>query len=169
MSLALPALRAAEESILVGNLKTFAANRLAMVSALVCLGFCLVALLAPWLAPQDPYESDLLRRLQPPHALLCGRGHRLATARGLVGRLGALRALPPCTTATAISYRASTNACCNTSSTGRIVVKISITTYCTCPSTRCTESICCIASSTSKTLISSSTSTCARLVCSTAT
>ena len=66
MSLALPALRAAEESILVGNLKTFAANRLAMVSALVCLGFCLVALLAPWLAPQDPYESDLLRRLQPP-------------------------------------------------------------------------------------------------------
>lgn len=58
--------RHTEESIFVGNLRTFAANRLAVAAAAVCAGFCAVALIAPWLAPQDPYESDLLRRLQPP-------------------------------------------------------------------------------------------------------
>lgn len=56
----------AEESVLAGNLRSFAANRLAVAAALICLGFCLVALLAPLIAPQDPYDSDLLRRLQPP-------------------------------------------------------------------------------------------------------
>ncbi len=56
----------AEESVLAGNLRSFAGNRLAVAAALICLGFCLVALLAPLLAPQDPYDSDLLRRLQPP-------------------------------------------------------------------------------------------------------
>jgi ABC-type dipeptide/oligopeptide/nickel transport system permease subunit len=30
------------------------------------LAVALMAVLAPWLAPHDPYESDLFRRLQPP-------------------------------------------------------------------------------------------------------
>lgn len=63
---ALPAIRTPEDSILRGNLRDFAANRLSIVAALICAGFCLVAIFAPLLAPQNPYETDLLRRLQPP-------------------------------------------------------------------------------------------------------
>src|SRR5690606_10695703 len=44
----------------------FAANRLAVGAALVVLGFVLVAIFAPWIAPHDPYATDLFRRLQPP-------------------------------------------------------------------------------------------------------
>ena len=63
---ALPALRTREESILSGNLRDFASNRLSVAAALICVAFCLVALFAPLLAPQNPYETDLIRRLQPP-------------------------------------------------------------------------------------------------------
>lgn len=48
------------------SLHRFAADRFSMTAALVVLAFVLMALLAPWLAPHDPYETDLLRRLQPP-------------------------------------------------------------------------------------------------------
>ncbi|PKP75497.1 MAG: peptide ABC transporter permease [Alphaproteobacteria bacterium HGW-Alphaproteobacteria-6] len=54
------------DSILHRNLATFARNRLAMGSAVVVLLFVLMAILAPWVAPQDPYATDLFRRLQPP-------------------------------------------------------------------------------------------------------
>ncbi len=63
---ALPVVPRREESILAGNIRDFAANRMSVVAAVICLAFCLIALLAPVLAPQNPYESDLLRRLQPP-------------------------------------------------------------------------------------------------------
>lgn len=54
------------ESIFRRNLASFAANRLAMGSAIVVVLFVLMAILAPWVAPQDPNETDLFRRLQPP-------------------------------------------------------------------------------------------------------
>lgn len=44
----------------------FLHNRFALSAAVVVLLFVLMALLAPWIAPHDPNESDLLRRLQPP-------------------------------------------------------------------------------------------------------
>ncbi|MCC6306146.1 MAG: ABC transporter permease [Rhodobacteraceae bacterium] len=37
-----------------------------MAAVAVVLLFALMALLAPWIAPQDPYRADFLRRLQPP-------------------------------------------------------------------------------------------------------
>jgi ABC-type dipeptide/oligopeptide/nickel transport system permease subunit len=48
------------------GLVRFAANRTALGSALVILGFILVALAAPLIAPHHPAEADLFRRLQPP-------------------------------------------------------------------------------------------------------
>lgn len=48
------------------NLAAFAANRLALGSAIVVGLFVIMAIFAPWIAPQDPYETDLFRRLQPP-------------------------------------------------------------------------------------------------------
>lgn len=48
------------------NLATFAENRLAMASSIVLIGFALMAAFAPWIAPQNPNETDLFRRLQPP-------------------------------------------------------------------------------------------------------
>jgi len=63
---ALPAARSREESILAGNLRDFLANRMSVAASLICLAFCLIAIFAPMLAPQNPYETDLLRRLQPP-------------------------------------------------------------------------------------------------------
>ena len=44
----------------------FLADRLAVVSAVLVVLVALMALLAPLIAPQDPNETDLLRRLQPP-------------------------------------------------------------------------------------------------------
>lgn len=64
---ALPAVaEPAAESPLVGSLKQFLENRLAAASILVVLLFGLLAIFAPWIAPHDPYEADLFRRLQPP-------------------------------------------------------------------------------------------------------
>jgi len=54
------------DSIFRRNLATFARNRLAFGSAILVLIFVAMALLAPWVAPQDPNETDLFRRLQPP-------------------------------------------------------------------------------------------------------
>jgi ABC-type dipeptide/oligopeptide/nickel transport system permease subunit len=44
----------------------FMANRLALSCVVVILVFTFLAIFAPLIAPQDPYETDLLRRLQPP-------------------------------------------------------------------------------------------------------
>lgn len=65
-ALPMPRETAGGGSLLQANLRDFARNRTALVSAMVVLAFALVAALAPWLAPHDPYASDLLRRLQPP-------------------------------------------------------------------------------------------------------
>lgn len=54
------------ESIFAANLRDFRANRLAVGSASVVVLFALLAVFAPWIAPHDPYASDLFRRLQPP-------------------------------------------------------------------------------------------------------
>ncbi len=56
----------AGRSILSGNVREFMANRLAVLSALVVLGFCVLAVFAPLIAPHDPNGDDLFRRLQPP-------------------------------------------------------------------------------------------------------
>jgi ABC-type dipeptide/oligopeptide/nickel transport system permease subunit len=44
----------------------FAGSKLSLASAAVVLGFVVMALAAPLIAPHDPYETDLFRRLQPP-------------------------------------------------------------------------------------------------------
>jgi ABC-type dipeptide/oligopeptide/nickel transport system permease subunit len=48
------------------GLERFAANRTALAATLVIAAFILAALAAPLLAPHDPAEADLFRRLQPP-------------------------------------------------------------------------------------------------------
>ena len=53
-------------SILGENLREFGTNGLAVAAALVVVGFAILAAFAPWIAPQDPYATDLFRRLQPP-------------------------------------------------------------------------------------------------------
>ena len=40
-------------------------RRLWILGVLLLGGFCLPALLAPWLAPHDPFGVDLARSLQP--------------------------------------------------------------------------------------------------------
>lgn len=57
---------AVADSIFRRNLASFRQNRLAMGSALVVLLFVVMAVFAPLIAPQDPNETDLMRRLQPP-------------------------------------------------------------------------------------------------------
>src|SRR3546814_6849861 len=48
--------------------RVLAVDRSAMVGCLIILGFCLVALLAPLIAPFDPTEQHILDALQPPSA-----------------------------------------------------------------------------------------------------
>jgi ABC-type dipeptide/oligopeptide/nickel transport system permease subunit len=55
-----------DESPLARNLRLFMGNRLAFGAALIVIGFILMAIFAPWIAPHDPNESDLFRRLLPP-------------------------------------------------------------------------------------------------------
>ncbi|MBP1842481.1 ABC-type dipeptide/oligopeptide/nickel transport system permease subunit [Rhizobium petrolearium] len=61
-----PATASPAASLFRRNLATFAENRLAVASAAILLGFVVMAVFAPWIAPQDPNETDLFRRLQPP-------------------------------------------------------------------------------------------------------
>jgi ABC-type dipeptide/oligopeptide/nickel transport system permease subunit len=44
----------------------FAASKTALGSAVVILAFIVIAIAAPLIAPHDPAEADLFRRLQPP-------------------------------------------------------------------------------------------------------
>ena len=48
------------------NMRLFLSSRLSTVSALVVLAFAVLAIAAPLIAPHDPNETDLFRRLQPP-------------------------------------------------------------------------------------------------------
>lgn len=54
------------ESPLRLSWRRFAQNRFAMAASMVVVLFLLMAIFAPWIAPQDPNDSDLLRRLQAP-------------------------------------------------------------------------------------------------------
>src|SRR3546814_16982299 len=57
---------ARSESLFARNLWLFAGSRLSLASAAVVLAFLVMAVAAPLIAPHDPYETDLFRRLQPP-------------------------------------------------------------------------------------------------------
>ena len=46
--------------------RRFRRNRFAMAASALVLLFVGLAVVAPWIAPQDPNDADLLRRLQPP-------------------------------------------------------------------------------------------------------
>ena len=48
------------------GLARFLENRLAVASAVVVVLFVAAAIFAPWVAPHDPNDADLFRRLQPP-------------------------------------------------------------------------------------------------------
>ncbi|WP_347266756.1 nickel transporter permease [Paracoccus sp. (in: a-proteobacteria)] len=52
----------------VFGLKRFAANRTALAGAVFLLALVIVALLAPLIAPHDPFAQSLQMRLQPPSA-----------------------------------------------------------------------------------------------------
>jgi peptide/nickel transport system permease protein len=65
--------------------RRFLRNRSAVVGAAVIMVLCSAALLAPWVAPQDPLAMDMARRLQGPSA-----AHLLGTdefGRDLLSRL----------------------------------------------------------------------------------
>ncbi len=57
---------AQQDSPLRRSARTFLRNRSAVVAVGVVLLFVLIALFAPWIAPHDPDETDLVLRLQPP-------------------------------------------------------------------------------------------------------
>ena len=73
------------------SLRVFLRNRFAVGAAGVVLAFVLIALVAPWLAPHDPYDTDLLRRLQPPAWMEGGEGSYVlgcdALGRDLLSRI----------------------------------------------------------------------------------
>jgi len=73
VSEAVPALSGAKgidwalaESPIAGNLRQFVRDGAALAATATVAAFVLLALLAPLVAPHDPAEGDLLRRLQPP-------------------------------------------------------------------------------------------------------
>ncbi len=47
-------------------MRRLAGNPTTLVGALLCLAILLAAILAPWIAPFDPAEQDIIARLQPP-------------------------------------------------------------------------------------------------------
>jgi len=55
-----------QESPLQRSWRNFRGNHFAVAASAVVLLFVLMAIFAPWLAPHDPNETDLLLRLQPP-------------------------------------------------------------------------------------------------------
>ena len=57
---------AAARSPLAADLRELLANRTAVISIAIVVAVAAMALFAPWIAPHDPYEANLLRRLQPP-------------------------------------------------------------------------------------------------------
>lgn len=57
---------AQQDSPLRRSARTFLRNRSAVVAVGIVLLFVLIAIFAPWIAPHDPDETDLLLRLQPP-------------------------------------------------------------------------------------------------------
>ena len=81
---AAPAMAADQgKSLFKRNLENFTENRLALASAVLVLIFVLMAIFAPWIAPHDPNETDLFRRLQPPAWLPGGEWSYLLGCDGL--------------------------------------------------------------------------------------
>ncbi|WP_454747417.1 ABC transporter permease [Ciceribacter selenitireducens] len=81
---AAPAMAADQgKSLFKRNLENFAENRLALASAVLVLIFVLMAIFAPWIAPHDPNETDLFRRLQPPTWMPGGEWSYLLGCDGL--------------------------------------------------------------------------------------
>ncbi|MBO8157411.1 MAG: ABC transporter permease [Bacillaceae bacterium] len=50
----------------IGLMKSLLKNKMAVFGGMIVGIYFFVALFAPWLAPYDPYEIDLLNKLQPP-------------------------------------------------------------------------------------------------------
>ncbi len=57
---------AAGESLFKRNMKLFASSKLSLFFAALSVGFVIMALAAPLIAPHDPNEADLFLRLLPP-------------------------------------------------------------------------------------------------------
>ena len=51
-----------------GALRRLARDKVAVIAALVLLSIGLAAIFAPWIAPYDPYLTDLTKVMQPPSA-----------------------------------------------------------------------------------------------------
>jgi ABC-type dipeptide/oligopeptide/nickel transport system permease subunit len=81
----------AEESPFRRNIRLFLSSRLSTLSAAVVLGFMVLAVAAPLFAPQDPNDTDLFRRLQPPVWMVGGEwGYLLgcdALGRDILSRI----------------------------------------------------------------------------------
>ena len=56
----------ADESPFRRNIRLFLSSRLSTMATVVVLAFIVLAVAAPLFAPQDPNDTDLFRRLQPP-------------------------------------------------------------------------------------------------------
>jgi ABC-type dipeptide/oligopeptide/nickel transport system permease subunit len=56
----------ADESPFLRNIRLFLSSRLSTMATAVVLAFIVLAVAAPLFAPQDPNDTDLFRRLQPP-------------------------------------------------------------------------------------------------------
>lgn len=54
------------ETLFRRNMKLFASSKLSMFFLAITVGFVVMALAAPLIAPHDPNEADLFRRLLPP-------------------------------------------------------------------------------------------------------
>jgi ABC-type dipeptide/oligopeptide/nickel transport system permease subunit len=57
---------AKSETLFQRNMKLFASSRLSMFFLFITLGFVFMAIAAPLIAPHDPSDADLFRRLLPP-------------------------------------------------------------------------------------------------------
>lgn len=55
-----------QDSILRINLRKFRRDHVSIAAAIAVALFVVMAVFAPWIAPHDPYDTELLRRLQPP-------------------------------------------------------------------------------------------------------
>jgi len=60
--------RASLGALGAGLLKAFNANKTSWVGLGVFAIVCIAALLAPWIAPHDPLDQNILKRLKPPSA-----------------------------------------------------------------------------------------------------
>ena len=54
-----------------GVMRRLARDRVAATAALTLVTIVLAALFAPWIAPYDPYFTDLTKVMQPPNAENC--------------------------------------------------------------------------------------------------